>query len=79
MVVALAAGSLPAWTLDPRAPSQTMAGFILETLISDSVVPGTLTYHSIYAVAASLFVFTFVATIAGEWLRQRCRKKFTGI
>ena len=78
MVVALAAGSAPVWTLDPRAPSQTMTGYILETIISDSVVPGSITYHSIYAVAAVLFLLTLCVTILGQWLRQVTRRKFGG-
>ncbi len=74
MIVALAAGSTPTLSLDPRLPSQTMPGFILETIISDSVVPGTTTYHSIYAVAAFLFLLTLVTSLAAEFFRHRFLK-----
>lgn len=71
MIVALAAGSSPTLSLDPRLPSQTMPGFILETIISDSVAPGTTTYHSIYAVAACLFLLTLATSLTAEYFRHR--------
>lgn len=74
MIVALAAGSTPTLTLDPRQPAQTMPGFILETINSDSVVPGTTIYHSIYAVAATLFVVTLLITLIAEYFRYRFLK-----
>lgn len=76
MVVALAAGSTPTFTLDPRLPSQTMTGFIVETFKSESVVPGTLGYFSIYAVAAVLFLITFGITLVGQVIRLRFREVY---
>ncbi len=76
MVVALAAGSTPTYTLDPRMPSQTMTGFIVETFQSESVVPGTLPYFSIYAVAAVLFLITFGITLVGQIIRMRYREVY---
>ncbi|MEM9942480.1 MAG: phosphate ABC transporter permease subunit PstC [Planctomycetota bacterium] len=76
MVVALAAGSTPTYTLDPRVPSQTMTGFIVETFKSESVVPGTLSYYSIYAVAAVLFILTFLITLIGQIIRMRYREVY---
>jgi phosphate transport system permease protein len=76
MVVALAAGSTATFTLDPRQPSQTMTGFIVETLNSESVVPGTLSYYSIYAVALVLFLITLVCTLLGEFVRKRYREVY---
>lgn len=74
MVVALAAGSTPTLTADPRLQSQTMAGFIVNTFQSESVIPGTLGYYSIYAVAAVLFLITFVITVIGQIIRRRYRE-----
>jgi phosphate transport system permease protein len=76
MVVALAAGSTPTLTLDPRMPSQTMTGFIVETFKSESVVPGTLSYFSIYAVAAVLFLSTFGITLVGQIIRMKYREVY---
>ncbi len=77
MVVALAAGSTATFTADPRQPSQTMTGFIVETLNSESVVPGTLSYYSIYAVALVLFVITLSCTLLGQYVRTRYREVYT--
>jgi phosphate transport system permease protein len=76
MVVALAAGSTPTFTLDPRVPSQTMTGFIVATFQSESVVPGTLGYFSIYAVASVLFLITFGITLIGQIIRMRYREVY---
>ena len=76
MVVALAAGTAPTLSLDPRGPSQTMTGFIVQTFSSESVVPGTPSYHSIYAVAAVLFIITFGITLIGQIIRTRYREAY---
>jgi phosphate transport system permease protein len=77
MVVALAAGSTATLTLDLRQPSQTMTGFIVETLNSESVVPGTLSYYSIYAVALVLFLLTMICTLLGEYVRKQYREVYS--
>ena len=76
MVVALAAGSSPNFTFDPRGTSQTMTGFIVETFKSESVVPGSIGYYSIYAVAAVLFIITFAITLIGQIIRIRYREVY---
>ncbi|MFN9245598.1 MAG: phosphate ABC transporter permease subunit PstC [Planctomycetota bacterium] len=76
MVVALPAGSTPTWTLDPRLQSQTMAGYIVNTFQSESVVPGSLSYYSIYSVAAVLFCLTFGITVLGQYVRRRFREEY---
>ena len=76
MVVALAAGSSPNFTFDPRGTSQTMTGFIVETFKSESVVPGTIGYYSIYAVAGVLFIITFLITLIGQLIRMRYREVY---
>lgn len=76
MVVALAAGSSPTFTLDPRGASQTMTGFIVETFKSESVVPGSIGYYSIYAVAGVLFVITFLLTLIGQIIRLKYREVY---
>lgn len=76
MVVALAAGSSPIFTADPRVASQTMTGFIVHTFKSESVVPGTTGYYSIYAVASMLFLITFGITLVGQIVRMRYREEY---
>ena len=77
MVVALAAGSTPTFTADPRGPSQTMTGFIVETFQSESLEPDSIGYYSMYAVAAVLFVFTFTITLIGQLIRMRYQEVYS--
>ncbi|MCA9132027.1 MAG: phosphate ABC transporter permease subunit PstC [Planctomycetales bacterium] len=76
MVVALAAGSTPTYSLDPRLQSQTMTGYIVNTFQSDTVTPGTVAYHSVYAVAVVLFLLTLTLTLLGQWVRRRFREVY---
>jgi len=66
----------PTLTADPRVPSQTMTGFIVDTFKSEAVVPGTPGYYSIYAVASLLFLITFGITLIGQIIRQRYREEY---
>lgn len=76
MVVALAAGTNPVLTADLRQPSQTMTGYIVETFQSEGVVPGTVQYYSIYAVAITLFALTMSITLAGQWVRKKYQEQY---
>lgn len=76
MVVALAAGTNPVMTADIRQPSQTMTGYIVETFQSEGVVPGSVQYYSIYAVAITLFALTFSITLLGQYIRKRFQESY---
>jgi len=76
MVVALAAGTNPVMTADLRRPSQTMTGYIVETFQSEGVVPDTLPYSSLYAVAFTLFLLTFSITLFGQYIRKRYQESY---
>jgi phosphate transport system permease protein len=76
MVVALAAGTIANFTVDPRLPSQTMTGFIVQTIKSENVEPGELSYYSMYVVAATLFAITFTLTLIGQLIRMRFREVY---
>jgi phosphate transport system permease protein len=75
MVVALAAGALPTLTLDPTEQAQTMTGFIVEMIKSESEY-GTVQYYSLYAVAVTLFCITFLMTLIGQIVRRRFRESY---
>lgn len=75
MIVALAAGSTPQLTMDPRVEIQTMTGFMVQMLGGD-VPHGTPEYYSLYAVAAVLFVMTLTLTIVGNIVRKRFREAY---
>lgn len=75
MVVALAAGSRPQLTCDPRNDVQTMTGFIVQMAFGDVSNYGA-EYLSMYAVAAVLFLMTFLLTVAGQIVRKRFREAY---
>src|SRR6056297_1568020 len=75
MVVALAAGTRATFTADPRQQSQTMTGFIVEMIKSESEF-GTVQYYSLYAVAITLFLITFLMTLLGQLIRRRYRESY---
>lgn len=76
MIVAMAAGNTPTFTVDPRQESQTMTGFIVQTFNSENLVPNTIEYYSIYAVAIVLFLMTFSLTLFGQIIRKRFQEKY---
>ncbi|MGV3484587.1 MAG: phosphate ABC transporter permease subunit PstC [Planctomycetaceae bacterium] len=75
MVVALAAGSLPQVTFDPREQIQTMTGFMVQMAGGDVSNYGT-EYFAMYAVAFTLFVVTLALTMIGNAIRRRFREAY---
>jgi len=75
MVVALAAGTRPHLTMDPRQDTQTMTGWMVQMALGD-VSNYDLSYLSMYAVAAVLFVITLLLTFAGNIVRMRFREEY---
>jgi len=75
MVVALAAGSLPQATIDPRDQIQTMTGFMVQMAGGDVSNYGT-EYYAMYAVAFTLFVMTLALTMIGNIVRRRFREAY---
>lgn len=75
MIVALAAGSRPRLTLDPRNEIQTMTGYITQVAKGDVNNFG-VEYYSIYAVAGVLFMMTLSLTILGHLIRKRFQEVY---
>ncbi len=75
MIVAIAAGSQPTLSLDPRVPIQTMTGYIVQISMGDTP-HGTLEYHTIFAVGLTLFVITFALNWASMSLRNRYERAY---
>lgn len=75
MIVALAAGSLPQATFDPREQVQTMTGFMVQMASGDVSNYGT-EYYAMYAVAFTLFVMTLTLTMIGNLVRRRFRETY---
>lgn len=75
MIVAMAAGSTPKLTIDPREGIQTMTGFMVQMALGD-VSNFATEYFAMYAVACMLFVLTFILTIIGAIIRKRFREVY---
>lgn len=75
MIVALAAGSRPQLTVDPRDQIQTMTGFMVQMAGGDVSNFGT-EYYSMYAVAFTLFLMTLSLTMFGNFVRRRFRETY---
>jgi phosphate transport system permease protein len=74
MVVTIAAGQQPSFTLDPRVPVQTMTSYIAS--ISKGDVPyGSLAHRALFAVGATLFLMTLVMNLTSYHLARRLRRR----
>lgn len=74
MIVAIAAGQSTTINLDPLNPVSTMTAYIVQVSQGDTPY-GTLSYNTIFAVAITLFVFTFFLNM----ISFRIRKKFLAV
>jgi phosphate transport system permease protein len=75
MIVAMASGSQPHLTIDPREATQTMTGWMVQ-MGSGDTSQFDARYYSMYAVACVLFVMTMLLTMAGNWVRKRFREAY---
>ena len=75
MIVALASGSQPHLTFDPREATQTMTGWMVQ-MGSGDTSQFDARYYSMYAVACVLFAMTFLLTMIGNWVRKRFREAY---
>jgi phosphate transport system permease protein len=74
MVVTIAAGQQPNFTLDPRVPIQTMTAYIAS--ISKGDVPyGSLAHRALFAVGATLFLMTLVMNLVSYRMARRLRTR----
>jgi phosphate transport system permease protein len=75
MAVTLAAGSNPVLTADPTSAIQTMTAYIVSTSKGDAV-SGSIKYQSLFAVGATLFVFTLVMNMVAQGLVKKFRQVY---
>ena len=75
MIVAVAAGLQPKFTLDPRQDSATITAFIV-SICGGDLEHGSVGYQSIFAAGLVLFVMTLSINIIGFWLRKRFREAY---
>lgn len=75
MIVTIAAGQQPQFTLSPLEPVATMTAYIVQVSLGDTP-HGSLEYHTIFAVGATLFLITLVVNSLSLWLRERAQREY---
>ena len=75
MIVAIAAGTQPNLTFDPREPAATITAFIVQVALGD-LPHGSIPYQSIFAAGLVLFLMTLAFNIFGFWLRTKYREAY---
>ena len=75
MAVALAAGLQPKLTWNPLESVQTMTSYIVAVSQGDTPT-GSLSYHTIFAVGLTLFVFTMSMNLLSQYILVRTREKY---
>ena len=75
MIVAIAAGQHPKFTLNPLVPIETLTAFIVQVSLGD-VQHDSLEYRTIFAAGITLFVFTFILNTISHWLKNKYREKY---
>jgi phosphate transport system permease protein len=75
MIVALAAGSAPNLSFDPREGMQTMTGYIAVTAGGENPV-GSLSYNTLFAVGLLLFTITLLVNVISIALVRRFRQAY---
>jgi phosphate transport system permease protein len=75
MIVLIAAGGTPNFTIDPTEGMQTMTAFIAAAGLGDQPT-GSIGYQTLFAVGATLFVATFVMNIFSIRLVRKYREVY---
>ena len=75
MIVTIAAGQNPTFTLNPFVPIETMTAYIVQVSMGDTP-NGTLEFKTIFAVGLSLFVITLVMNLLSQYFVRRFREVY---
>lgn len=75
MIVAVAAGMQPNFTMDPTEPAQTISAYIVQVALGD-LPHGSIGYQSIFAAGLSLMLMTLLFNILGHVIRRRYREAY---
>ncbi len=70
MIVAIAAGQQPKFTLNPLVPIETITAYIVQISLGDTP-HGTLEYKTIFVCGMTLFVLTFILNVVSFKLKRR--------
>jgi phosphate transport system permease protein len=75
MIVSIAAGSTPNFTLNPLESIQTMTGYITQISLGD-VSYGSLAYTTIFSVGLTLFLMVLAVNLVGQYVAKRYWKRY---
>lgn len=75
MIVAVAAGMQPNFTMNPLESAQTISAYIVQVALGD-LPHGSLGYQSIFAAGLSLMLMTLALNLVGHMLRRRYREAY---
>ena len=75
MIVTVAAGQNPNFTLNPFVPIETMTAYIVQVSMGDTPT-GTLEFKTIFAVGLSLFVITLGMNLLSQFVVRRFREVY---
>jgi phosphate transport system permease protein len=75
MIVAIAAGTQPNLTLNPKEQAATITAYIVQVSLGD-LPHGSVGYQSIFAAGSVLFVMSLAFNVLGYWLRRRYREVY---
>lgn len=75
MIVAIAAGAGPNFTLNPFQAAETMTGHIARISGGD-LSYNSIDYNSLFAIALMLFLVTLVLNLISQWVVGRFRERY---
>lgn len=75
MIVAIAGGQQPNFTIDPTESAATVTAYIAQVAIGD-VAAGTVEYYSIFAAGFALLLMTLVFNLVAFYLQRRFREEY---
>jgi phosphate transport system permease protein len=75
MIVAIAAGMQPNFTLNPAEPAATITAYIVAVSLGD-LPHGSIGYQSIFAAGFVLFCMTLLFNVIGHYLRRRYHQAY---
>jgi phosphate transport system permease protein len=75
MIVAIAAGQTPTFTLNPLESVQTMTGFMVNMALGD-IQQGSIEFKTVFVVGALLFLVTLVMNFIAKFVIQKNREVY---
>jgi len=75
MIVAVAAGMQPNFTLNPLEPAATISSYIVQVALGD-LPHGSIGYQTIFAAGLTLMLMTLVFNVLGYWLSRKFREVY---